>query len=100
MKVEEIRIGDMEYPEQLRNIYDPPMKLFVLGNKQLLKQKSVSIVGCRDATEYGKKVALKLSKDLSDCGINIISGLAVRYRHICSFGCIIQNNCCFGKRTR
>ena len=89
MKIEEINIESENYPIQLRNIYDPPIKLFVLGNKELLKQKGVAIVGCRDATEYGKNVALNFSKDLSNCGINIISGLAVRHRYICSFGSII-----------
>ena len=89
MKIEEINIKSKDYPTLLRNIFDPPFKIFVLGNKELLKQKGVAIVGSRDATEYGKNVALKFSKELSECGINIISGLAVRNRHICSFGSII-----------
>ena len=85
MKIEEISIESEEYPEQLRNIYVPPLKLYVLGNIEILKRKGIAIVGSRNATEYGKKVALKFSKDLSRCGINIISGLAVRDRYICSF---------------
>lgn len=85
MKIEEICIESEDYPEQLRNIYDPPLKLFVIGNKKILKQKNVAIVGTRNATEYGKKVALQLAKDLSKNGINIISGLALgidTYAHI------------------
>lgn len=78
MKIEEIFIENEAYPEQLRNIYDPPMKLYVLGNKEILKQKGIAIVGARKATEYGKRVALQLSKELSQNGINIISGLALR----------------------
>lgn len=77
MIIEEIYIESDYYPEQLRNIYDQPLKLFVLGNKELLKQKGVAIVGSRNATEYGKKVALQFAKELSEHGINIISGLAV-----------------------
>lgn len=80
MKSEEIFIKSEDYPEQLRNIYDPPVRLFVLGNKKLLKQKAVAIVGSRNATEYGKKVALQFSKKLSENGINIVSGLAIRNR--------------------
>ena len=80
MKIEEISIENKDYPEQLRNIYDPPLKLYVMGNKEILKQKGIAIVGTRKPTEYGKKVALNLSKQLSENGINIISGLAVRYR--------------------
>lgn len=77
MKIEEISIESEEYPEQLREIYDAPLKLYVLGNKEILKQSGIAIVGSRNATEYGKKVALQFSKDLSRKGINIISGLAL-----------------------
>ena len=76
MRIEEISIQSNNYPMQLRNVYEPPVKLYILGNKELLKQKGVAIVGSRQATEYGKMVALKLSKDMSSKGINIISGLA------------------------
>ena len=79
MKIEEVSIESKEYPEQLRNIYDPPVKLYVLGNKEILKRKGIAIVGSRTATEYGKKVALQFAKELSENGINIISGLATRY---------------------
>ena len=71
---------------QLRNIYEPPIKLYVLGNRQKKKKKGIAIVGSRKATEYGKNVAMQLSKKLSEKGINIISGLAVRNRYVCSFG--------------
>lgn len=77
MKIEEISIESKEYPEQLREIYDAPLNLYVLGNKEILKQSGIAIVGGRNATEYGKKVALQFSKDLSRNGINIISGLAL-----------------------
>ena len=77
MQIEEITINDKYYPEQLKNIYDPPVKLYVLGNKKILNKKGIAIVGTRMATEYGKEVALKISKELSEKGINIISGLAI-----------------------
>ena len=77
MKIEEVNIDSEEYPKQLKEIYDPPLKLYVLGSKQLLKEKSIAIVGARNATEYGKKVAFQISKELSEAKINIISGLAV-----------------------
>lgn len=77
MKIEEISIESKEYPEQLREIYDAPLKLYALGNKEILKQTGIAIVGSRNATEYGKKVALQFAKDLSKNGINIISGLAL-----------------------
>lgn len=85
MKIEEICIESKDYPQQLKNIYDPPLKLYVLGNRELLKQKGIAIVGARKATEYGKKVAFQIAKKLSEKGINIISGLAIRSRFFCTF---------------
>ena len=85
MKIEEITIESKDYPEQLRNIYVSPLKLYVLGNKEIIKQKGIAIVGTRKATEYGKKVALQFSRELSEKGINIISGLAIRNRYLCTF---------------
>lgn len=77
MKIEEISINSKEYPEQLKNIYNPPLKLYVLGNKKLLHKKGIAVVGSRKATQYGKNIAYKISKELSENGINIISGLAI-----------------------
>lgn len=85
MKIEEISIESEDYPKQLKEIYDAPLKLYVLGNKELLSQKCIAIVGSRNATEYGKKVALQFSTKLSENGINIISGLAIgidTYAHL------------------
>ena len=85
MKIEEICICEKSYPEQLKNIYNPPLRLYVLGNKEVLKKKSIAIVGTRNATEYGKKVALQFAQSLSENGINIISGLALgidTYAHL------------------
>lgn len=85
MKIEEISIESEDYPKQLKEIFDAPLKIYVLGNKEILKQNSIAIVGSRNATEYGKKVALKFSKELSEKGINIISGLAIgidTYAHL------------------
>ena len=77
MKIEEISIESEGYPQKLRKIYDPPIKLYVLGNKEILKQKGIAIVGTRKATEYGKNISLQISKELSQNGIHIISGLAL-----------------------
>ena len=85
MIIEEINIENEFYPEQLKNIYNPPTKIYVLGNKEILKETGIAIVGARRATEYGKKVAFKFSKELSASGINIISGLALgidTYAHL------------------
>ena len=92
MKIEEISIQNKEYPKQLKNIYDPPAKLYVLGNKELLNQSGIAIVGTRRASIYGKKVALQFSKDLSQKGINIISGLALGIDTYAHLGTLQQNS--------
>ena len=52
-KIEIITIEDKEYPQKLKQIYDPPQILYIKGNKEILNNKSIGIVGCRDASEYG-----------------------------------------------
>ena len=74
--IELINIYDEDYPEKLKQIYDPPVVIFIKGNKEILKEKSLSIVGCRDCTKYGGYVAKKLAYNLSLSNINIVSGLA------------------------
>ena len=92
MKIEEILINSKEYPDKLKNIYNPPSKLYILGNKELLKQKGVAIVGARKATQYGKKVSYEFSKELAEKGINIISGLAIGIDTCAHIGAIQAQN--------
>ncbi len=88
MIIEEISIKNNEYPNQLKNIYDPPAKLYVLGNRSILNQKNFAIVGSRKATEYGKKVAMQISKELSENSLNIVSGLAIGIDSYAHLGCL------------
>ena len=92
MEIKEIYINSGDYPERLRNIYDPPKKLYVLGNFKILKEKAIAIVGSRKATEYGKKVAFQISQELTKENINIVSGLAIGIDTYAHLGAIsIQN---------
>lgn len=72
-----ISIEDKQYPNILKEIYDPPICLYIRGNKEILNNKSISIVGCRKATDYGRKVARDFAYNISKQDINIISGLAI-----------------------
>ncbi|HEY6903803.1 MAG TPA: DNA-processing protein DprA [Candidatus Acidoferrales bacterium] len=65
-----------EYPARLREIYDPPPLLYVLGKVELLNRHVISVVGARRPTPYGNQMAERLSKDLADRGLVIASGLA------------------------
>ncbi len=64
------------YPEKLKNIAEPPLALYIKGDKSLLNKKSISIVGTRKPTDYGKIVCEKFTKELSSAGLVTISGLA------------------------
>ena len=80
-----ITIQDEKYPKNLRNIFDPPVVLYVKGNSQLLNNKSIAIIGTRKCSNYGRIVAKKFAYNLSKHNINIISGLAMgidTYSHI------------------
>lgn len=71
-----ITIEDERYPNNLRYIPKPPKQLYVLGNENLLKEKSIAIIGSRVCTKEGEKLAEKFAKELSKSGICIISGMA------------------------
>jgi DNA processing protein len=67
---------DDAYPERLREIFDPPVLLWVRGNPQLLAQPSIAVVGTRHPTPYGTGMAEMLSRDLANRGLIILSGMA------------------------
>lgn len=84
-KIDIISINDREYPQILKEIYDPPISLYIKGNKDILNNPSIAIIGCREASDYGKKTARYFSYNLANKNINIISGLAKgvdSYAHI------------------
>lgn len=71
-----ISINDNMYPQDLRNIYDAPISLYIKGNKEILNDISIGIVGCRDASEYGKEASKYFSYNLARNNVNVVSGLA------------------------
>jgi DNA processing protein len=68
--------GDDAYPAQLAVIDDAPMTLSVLGNAGLLKSASIGIVGSRNASLQGRKLAETFADNLGRAGLIIVSGLA------------------------
>ena len=67
---------DEYYPKRLLQIQNPPERLYVEGDKKLLNQDAIAIVGTRNYTKYGEKYASKFARELSQKGISIVSGLA------------------------
>lgn len=67
---------DDDYPRLLREIYDPPILLWIKGDRTVLDNDSLAIVGTRKTGEYGRKMAKKFAGDLVEQGVTVISGLA------------------------
>ncbi|PWU12905.1 MAG: DNA-protecting protein DprA [Verrucomicrobia bacterium] len=68
--------ADPEYPEMLRQIYDPPIVLYVKGDLLPKDKNSIAMVGSRLTTHYGIEVARKLSYQLAYLGVTVVSGAA------------------------
>jgi DNA processing protein len=71
-----ITLASPEYPERLKEIYDPPPVLWVRGDVSLLSRPSIAIVGTRHPSPYGMQVAEMLARDLSARRLTIVSGMA------------------------
>ena len=75
LKINCITLHDEQYPELLKNIYDPPSVLYCKGTIKK-REKALAVVGSRSATSYGLSMAEKISYELSGFGFSIISGMA------------------------
>ncbi len=66
--------SDEEYPPLLREIYDPPIVLYVKGTLSPGDKSSIAMIGSRQTTHYGIETARKLSYQLAYTGVTVISG--------------------------
>jgi len=71
-----VTYGCAEYPERLKEIYDPPPVLWVRGRAELLSRPGIAVVGTRHPTPYGSGMAEMLARDLAARRLLIISGMA------------------------
>jgi DNA processing protein len=76
MNVDIITCEDEVYPDTLREIYDPPLVLYVHGKLLERDRVAIGVVGSRRCTHYGSQCAKKLSYQLATAGVTVISGLA------------------------
>jgi DNA processing protein len=72
-----IVFDDPLYPELLKQIYDPPLVIFVQGNKNLLNKNQLAIVGSRSASINGRETAFEIAQQLVEKGLVVTSGLAL-----------------------
>jgi DNA processing protein len=91
--------SDEEYPASLREIYDPPIVLYVKGTLTSKDKNAVAMVGSRQTTHYGIETARKLAYQLAYVGVTVVSGgargidtaahqgaLAAKGRTVCVLG--------------
>jgi DNA processing protein len=71
-----LSFSDQDYPNNLKNIYDPPPIIFIRGQIKPEDEKAIAVVGARQSSAYGKLVAESLVKELVVHNLTIVSGLA------------------------
>lgn len=74
--IEALFIQDARYPRKLANCIDAPIMLYYKGSVDLNPTYSISIIGTRKNTPYGKKITEDIIQELSYLGVQIVSGLA------------------------
>ena len=68
--------GEPEYPAELLELPQPPAVLYARGRRELLGAPSVAVVGTRDASPYGERIATQITEALAAAGVCVVSGLA------------------------
>ncbi|SDD23836.1 DNA processing protein [Paracoccus isoporae] len=71
-----LRFDDADYPPLLRQIADAPPVLWIKGNAAILRDPSIAVIGARDASSLGLRMARGLARGLAERGLRIVSGLA------------------------
>ncbi|MCA5006214.1 DNA-processing protein DprA [Sphingobacterium bovistauri] len=69
-------IEDNNYPKRLKNCDDAPILLYHKGTNSFNPSRAISIVGTRNATQYGKRICENFIQQLKEYDVQIISGLA------------------------
>jgi len=68
--------ADPDYPAMLKEIPDPPAALYMRGTMEPSDARAIAIVGSRQATDYGKRLAERFARELVEAGLTVVSGLA------------------------
>lgn len=72
-----LTLGDADYPDRLKNIYDPPAVLYVKGRLPAFDEElAIAVVGSRKPSEYGRRMAARLGLELARGGALVVSGIA------------------------
>lgn len=86
--IEPVPLGDARYPALLSCISDPPPVLWTAGDPVLTSRPTVAVIGSRAATPYALQVGRRLSAELADRGVVVVSGLARGVDSAAHAGCL------------
>ena len=92
-----LTLQDAAYPARLRNIFAPPVVLYVKGELPPLESSvSIAVVGTRRATVYGRRMARDLAFQMASCGAVILSGLTAGIDAEAAIGALSAGGKCIG----
>lgn len=92
-----ITLQDALYPARLRNIPYPPVALYVQGRLPFIDDEvAIAVIGTRNASPYGLKMARKLSYELAKSGAVVVSGLTSGIDAAAAKGALEAGGCCIG----
>lgn len=92
-----ITIRDAAYPQRLQHLYDPPVVLYVRGHLPNVDDcAAVAIVGTRNATPYGERMASTLGYEIVQCGGIVVSGMTRGVDGAGAVGALRANGTCIG----
>jgi DNA processing protein len=84
-----VTLGSPDFPERLSNIPDPPVLLYIKGNRECLSPPaSVAVIGTREPTAFGERSAKKIGATIAAKGLVVVSGLALGCDTKAHEGCI------------
>lgn len=89
-KIKIISVGEENYPKNLKEIEDCPLCIYVLGKIKKSDKKSISIIGSRKISDYGKKCCEYFSGNLARKGFVIVSGMARGIDSVAHISCLKQ----------
>jgi DNA processing protein len=77
---------DPDYPDPLRQIPDPPLYMYLTGDRSLVHSPCVALVGSRKCSSYGQSMAKTIAAGLSQAGISVVSGFALGIDRLAHLG--------------
>ena len=92
-----LTLADAGYPQRLRNIFAPPVVLYIKGRLPDVDNiPAVAVIGTRKATPYGIKMGRDIAFEIAKCGGIVISGLTEGIDRAAARGCLLAGGCCVG----